>query len=479
MARNRTYDEIQVGESASLTRVLTHDDLFVFAHASGNINPLHIPDIDWTGDGKVDDPVAPSMWVGALVSAVLGNVLPGPGTVYRSQSLQFLAPVHLGDRLSVEATVTAKEEDRVVRLDTRVSRSDGTPVVRGEAVVTAPDQSIVFDADALPGILVERHQHFDRLTSLAGALPPLPVAVVAPEDGNALGGTLLAAEKGLIAPLLVGHPERIRRAAAELGADIGRFELVVAASDNDAALRGVALVREGRARAIMKGHLHTDVLLRQIVKRDGGLRTGRRLSHCFVMDIPGRARPVIITDAAINIAPDLSAKVDIVQNAINLGRALGIETPKVGVLSAIETVNPAMPSTIDAAVLSKMAERGQITGGIVDGPLAMDNAVDIRAARSKGITSLVAGQADILVAPNLEAGNMLAKELTFIAHAEAAGLVIGASVPVILTSRADDARSRVASCTLALLHDHWIRHGEALAPFAEPGRDRRDEDGAP
>ena len=469
MAKNRTYDELQVGETASLTRILTANDLFVFAHASGNINPVHIPDIDWTGDGKKDDPVAPSMWVGALISSVLGNVLPGPGTAYRSQTFNFLDRVHLGDKLTVTATVMAKEANRIVRLDTRVSRSDGTIIAEGEAVVTAPEARIVFDAAELPGILVERHQHFDRLIELAAPLPPLPVAVAAPDDPSSLGGALLGAREGLILPILVGDAAAIKSVAETIDADLAGIEIIDEPNEDRAAARSVQLIHEGRARALMKGHLHTDILLKHIVKRDGGLRTGKRLSHCFVMDIPSRPSPVIISDAAINIAPDLSAKVDIVQNAIDIGRALGIAKPKVGVLSAIETVNPAMPSTIDAAVLSKMSDRGQIRGGIVDGPLAMDNAIDVRAAQTKGITSLVAGHADVLIAPNLEAGNMLAKELTFIAHAEAAGLVIGASVPVMLTSRADDERARLASCTLAIFYDHWQRNGGvALAPFPAP-----------
>lgn len=462
MAKNRTFDEIEIGESATLSRALTINDLFVFAHASGNINPVHIPDIDWTGDGKKDDPIAPSMWVGALISAVLGNVLPGPGTVYRSQTFRFLDRVHLGDNLTVTVTVTNKAADRRVDLDTRVTRSDGTVIAEGEAVVTAPDRRITFDAAELPGILIERHQHFDRLTELAARLPALPVAVASPDDPHSLGGALLGAREGLIVPILVGKTADIEAAAAEIGADLSGIEIIDVPREDAAAALAVSLVHSGRARAVMKGHLHTDMLLKHVVKRDGGLRTGKRLSHCFVMDIPGRPSPVIISDAAINIAPDLLAKVDIVQNAIDLGRAIGMSEPKVGVLSAIETVNPALPSSIDAAVLSKMAERGQITGGIVDGPLAMDNAIDVQAARTKGITSLVAGHADILIAPNLEAGNMLAKELTFIAHAEAAGLVIGASVPVILTSRADDERARLSSCVLALLYDYWQQNGAAL-----------------
>jgi phosphate butyryltransferase len=211
------------------------------------------------------------------------------------------------------------------------------------------------------------------------------------------------------------------------------------------------MIHEGRGRALMKGHLHTDQLLHAILKKEGGLRTNRRLSHVFVMDVPGRDHLLFVTDGAINIAPDLECKVSIVQNAIDLARALGVEMPKVGILSAVETVTATIPSTLDAAILSKMAERGQITGGVVDGPLAMDNAVDPGAARSKGLTGLVAGQADILVAPNMEAGNMIAKELTFLAHAEAAGLLMGAQVPVILTSRSDSDSARLASCAVAVL----------------------------
>jgi len=218
-------------------------------------------------------------------------------------------------------------------------------------------------------------------------------------------------------------------------------------------------VRAGKAQALMKGHLHTDVLLHHVVKADGGLRTGRRLSHVFVMDVPGLDHVLIISDAAINIAPDLETKVDITQSAIDVALALGIETPKVGVLSAVETVNPKMPSTLDAAALAKMSERGQIRGGVVDGPLAMDNAIDAAAAKTKGITSLVAGHADILIVPNIEAGNMLAKELTFVAHAEAAGLAVGAAVPIILTSRADSDKTRLASCAIATLVQAYRQRG--------------------
>jgi phosphate butyryltransferase len=244
--------------------------------------------------------------------------------------------------------------------------------------------------------------------------------------------------------------------------DISAITLLDVESHSAAAAKAVAMVHSKDVRAIMKGNVHSDELLGQVVKREGGLRTSRRISHVFVMDVPTRHSLLFISDAAINIAPDLTTKVDIVQNAIEIAIACGIEIPKVGVLAAVETVNINMPSTLDAAALAKMADRGQIRGGLVDGPLAMDNAVDMQAARTKGISSLVAGQADVLVVPNIEAGNMLAKQLTFVARAEAAGIVVGARVPVILTSRADNDRARLASCAVAQLYDHWRENGEAL-----------------
>jgi phosphate butyryltransferase len=393
------------------------------------------------------------MWVGSLISAVLGNILPGPGTLYNTQNLRFLGRAHAGDELVARVTVVAKEPDRVVRLATRIERADdGAALVDGEATVTAPERKLRFDDLHVPGLVVQRHAHFDQLLARAGPLDPTVTAVVAPEEINSLGGALLAAEAAIITPVLIGSRPKIEAAAAALHKDISRYELIECNEHSAAASKAVALVNEGRAQALMKGYLHTDQLLGAVVKREGGLRTGRRLSHVFVMDVPGLADPLLITDAAINIDPDLEVKVDIVQNAINLALSLGMEQPRVGVLSSVETVNPKIPSSMDAAILSKMAERGQIRGGLVDGPLAMDNAIDIGAARTKGIKSPVAGRAQVLVAPNLDAGNMLAKQLTFLAHAEAAGIVLGAKVPIVLTSRSDSDKARLASCAVAALH---------------------------
>ena len=291
----------------------------------------------------------------------------------------------------------------------------------------------------------------DRLIDAANDTPPAPTAVVHPCDAGALGGAIAARDAGLIIPILVGPAARIVAAAEAAGIGLAGVEIVDVPHSHAAAARGVALVREGRAEMLMKGSLHTDELISAVLDSATGLRTGRRVSHVFIMDVPGHAETLFITDAAINITPDLETKRDIIQNAIELCHALGNPAPRVAVLSAVETVTPKIPSTIDAAALCKMAERGQITGGLIDGPLAFDNAIDPEAARIKGITSPVAGRAQVLVVPDLEAGNMLAKNLSFLSRADAAGIVLGARVPIILTSRADSVRTRLASAAVGAI----------------------------
>ncbi|MBT0957244.1 bifunctional enoyl-CoA hydratase/phosphate acetyltransferase [Alphaproteobacteria bacterium KMM 3653] len=297
---------------------------------------------------------------------------------------------------------------------------------------------------------MSEHKHFADLIDRAAPLPPIRTAVVAPEEPNSLGGALLGAEATLIEPILVGDAAKIKAAAKTLGKDISTFELIDIDDHKAAAAASVALVHEGRASCVMKGQLHTSEFLGAIVKRDIGLRTGRKLTHCFVTDIPGQDRLITITDAAINVAPDLETKADIVQNAIELVTALGIEKPKVAIMAAVETVNPAMQDTLDAAALAQMWRRGQIKGGVVDGPFAMDNAVNTAAAKIKKIDSPVAGVADVLVMPEIQAGNLVYKALGFLGGAQIGGLVLGAKVPVILTSRADDDAARLASCALAV-----------------------------
>ena len=448
---NHTFDELKPGQSAELRRLVTLDDLYVFAVSSGNYNPMHLPGTDIDGDGTPEH-IAPGLFLGSLISAVLGTHLPGPGTLYRSQTLTFHGQAHAGEELVSRIEVLSKTEDGGVRLSTTIRRATGEIIVSGEAEVTAPRKHFDRDNIEVPGLIVQRHRHFEDLVARARSLPSTPTAIVCPDEENSLGGALLAAREGIIRPILIGKADRIRKAAAALSADISGYELIdVPGADIEATIAACKLVHAGRAAAVMKGHLHTDDLLKPMLDKQYGLRIGRRFTHVFVMDVPGQPEPLLVTDAAINISPDLATKMDICQNAIDLALSLGQE-PRVGVLSAVETVNPAIQSSLDAALLSKMADRGQITGGLVEGPLAMDNAVDLGAAKTKGLKGKVAGRANILVVPDLDAGNMVAKQLSFISHAEAAGLVLGASVPVILNSRSDSAVARLASCAVAALH---------------------------
>jgi len=309
-------------------------------------------------------------------------------------------------------------------------------------------------------------EKYQRVLAMARRTPPIPTAVVHPCDEVSLRGAVEAFRLGLIIPILVAPPSRLQALADGLGIDLSGFTRIASDHSHDSAARAVALVREGKAEALMKGSLHTDELMGAVVAHDSGIRTERRISHCFIMDVPGYVAPLIITDAAVNIAPTLEDKVDIVQNAIDVAHAIGIETPLVAILSATETVNPKLKTTVEAAALCKMAERGQITGGLLDGPLALDNAIDPEAAAIKHIVSPVAGHANVLVVPDLEAGNMLAKSLSFLAGAESAGIVAGARVPIILTSRADSVITRLASCAVAGLMVAARRHAlaKAVAP---------------
>jgi len=311
--------------------------------------------------------------------------------------------------------------------------------------------------------LAAQPSKYDRLIAAAQAETPAVTIVAHPCDETSLRGALEAAEMGLVKPVLVGPEAKIRYVAAEHRLEIGGREIVDVPHSHAAAAKAVALIREGRGELLMKGSLHTDELMHEVAASATGLRTDRRISHVFVMDVPGHAETLFITDAAINIFPDLEAKRDIVQNAIDLWVTIGLGEPRVAIVSAVETVTAKIPSTIEAAALCKMAERGQITGGLIDGPLAFDNAVDPEAARIKGITSPVAGHAQIIVVPDLEAGNMLAKNLTFLSHADAAGIVLGARVPIVLTSRADSVRTRLASCAVAALYAARRRAAQVAA----------------
>ncbi|MBK3732789.1 bifunctional enoyl-CoA hydratase/phosphate acetyltransferase [Azospirillum brasilense] len=463
MIENVTFEEIQIGQQASLSRRLTMSDIELFATVSGDINPAHL-DEEYAADSQFHKVIGHGMWSGSLISAVLGTLLPGPGTIYMGQDLRFKRPVGLGDVITV--TVTAKEkhgEKNIVVFDCVARNQDGKEVVSGLAEVIAPTRKVRRAAHELPQVQVIRHDGHDELLGKTETLPPVPTAVVHPCDESSLKGAVEAAEANLIDPVLIGPASKIKSVAEAHGLDISRYRIVDVAHSHASAETGVRLARSGECEAVMKGSLHTDELMAEVVRKETGLRTGRRLSHVFVMNVPTYPRTLLITDAAINIYPTLEDKVDIVQNAIDLAKVLGVETPRVAILSAVETVNPKIASTLEAAALCKMADRGQIKGGILDGPLAFDNAISLEAARTKGIVSEVAGQADILLVPDLEAGNMLAKQLSFLANSDAAGIVLGARVPIILTSRADNVRTRLASCAVAVLAAAARRRGAAAA----------------
>jgi phosphate acetyltransferase len=465
IVENKTFDEIQPGDTASLTRALRHEDAETWAAVTGNQN-LMAPEGKAIA-GALESTGAGSMWAAALVSTVIGTRLPGLGSKTRAVHLQFLAPATTGIRAT--ATVTVKEkhaETGTVVLDCRCS-ADGKDILVATAEVVAPTEKIRAPLRELPTVQLRREDRYNQLVAKCAGLQPMRTAVVHPCSVDALVGAIEAAEHNLIEPVLVGPEAKIRATAKEASVDISPFRLIPADHSHHAAVLAVQLVRSGEVANLMKGSLHTDELLRAVLDRQEGLRTERRLSHCFCLAVPTYERAIILTDAAININPDLMTKRDICQNAIDLARALGYEAPKVAILAAVESVNPDMPSTLDAAALCKMADRGQIKGGLLDGPLAFDNAVDEEAARTKGIVSPVAGRADILVAPDLEAGNMLAKQLTFMADAEAAGIIVGARVPIILTSRADSARTRLASCALSVLMAEAQRQGLAISKVAE------------
>lgn len=464
---NRTFDEIRIGESASMSRTLTKDDIALFALMSGDVNPTHFFD-EYASKVGLDGVAGHGMWSGSLISAVLGNQLPGPGTIYRHQDLRFLRPVVIGDTVTV--TVTAKEkraEGRLVVFDCVCANQAGQQVVTGIAEVAAPSEKISGPRAQLPEIGFKRSDRYRALIEACAGLEPVATAVVHPCDRSSLVGAIDAAEAGLITPVLVGPEARIRAAAAEAGVDLGRYRIVPTEHSHAAAAAGVALARSGEVEALMKGSLHTDELMREVMGKETGLRTSRRVSHAFIFDVPAYDQPLIITDAAINIYPTLEDKVDICQNAIDLAHVLRFEQVLVAILSAVETVYPKIASTVEAAALCKMADRGQITGGVLDGPLAFDNAISEEAARTKHIVSPVAGRANILVVPDLESGNMLAKQLTFFAGADAAGIVLGARVPIILTSRADNVRTRMASSAVAVLAAHARRQPAQPAVAAE------------
>ncbi len=448
LLENRCYDELAIGESASLTRTLVQQDIELFAILSGDVNPAHL-DEAYARETPFHKVIAHGMWGGTLISTVLGTRLPGPGTIYVKQSLAFVRPVGLGDVITVTVTVKDKLEKNRVILDCVCSNQAGKPVITGEAEVIAPDVKVRRAATALPELQLRRHERFAQLMARTRGLPPARCAVILPTDADALRTALQAQQAGLIDPLLVGPRTDIDALAHAQGIDLthARWHDCPRAT---ALRQALELVHHDEAEALMQGTVPTLELLQALMAREGGLRAGRRISHAFIADVPGRDEPLLITDAALNIQPTLDAKRDIAQNAIDLATKMGL-SPRVAVLSAASGPDSRLSSSVDATALRQLAEQGDITGGIVDGPLPFDAAISPEAARMQHANSLVAGHANVLLVPNLETGDMLVKQLVHLAHADVAGIVLGAQVPVILHSATDTPRTRLASAALALL----------------------------
>jgi phosphate acetyltransferase len=459
--QNRTFDEIKIGDSARLTRRLNSNDIQLFAAISGDTNPTHL-DAEFAHSGQFREIVGHSLWGGTLISAILGTEFPGPGTVYVSQGFNFWRPVTVGDTITITVTCREKHEhNHHILFDCLAVNQNGVKVLDGSAEVAAPTEKIrrrrIYPAEIR---ISDNEERFQRLLALTDGLAPVRIAVAYPCDADSLQGAIQAADAGLVVPLLVGPERRIRALADEQELDLKGLRIINANDAPSAATTAVALCRDEGVDALMKGSLHTDYLMRAVISKTSGLRTTRRVSHVFLASLPSYPRLLLVTDAAINIAPTLEEKADIIQNAIDLAQIMGVAEPKVAILAATERINPQMSATLEAAALCKMADRGQITGGLLDGPLAFDNAISTRAAKVKGITSKVAGEADILAVPNIEAGNMIAKQLEYFAGALMGGIVVGASVPIVLTSRADTAQTRTTSCVIAQLISHHNREAK-------------------
>ncbi|AUM75056.1 bifunctional enoyl-CoA hydratase/phosphate acetyltransferase [Paracoccus jeotgali] len=457
---NRTFDQLRIGDRAELTRSVGPEDISLFAALSGDNNPAHL-DAAFAADGPFGHVIAHGMWTAGLVSAVLGTRLPGPGTIYLGQEIRFRRPVMPGDTITASLEVVELMADtRRVRLAAICTNQQGETVLEGDALVLAPKTPVTWHPGPLPKAVIHHPGRYMSFIEQARALPPVTAGVVHPCSKAAIMGAIEIRDEGLMDPILIGPEARIRAAADEAGVSLDGMVIENTEHSHAAAARAVEMAARGEIQVLIKGSLHSDELLGAVVSKTGGLRTERRISHIYGMDVPAYGKPLIITDAAINIQPTLDHKRDICQNAVDLMRLLGAKQPKVAVLAAVETVNETMPATLDAAALTVMAARGQITGALVDGPLAFDNAISPESVATKGIVSPVAGQADILLVPDLEAGNMLAKQLIYFAGATAAGLVLGARVPIVLTSRADPLSARIASAALAKLA--VIRKAEAV-----------------
>lgn len=457
---NVTYDEISIGQSARLVRTLTLQDIQAFAAVSGDTNPAHL-DVDYAGASLFHEVVGHGMWSASLISTLLGTQFPGSGTIYLDQSLHFKRPVKIGDTLTVVLTVIKKNDERKsIEFECFVTNQLNETIVSGQANVLAPTVKIRHQKSTTPKIqLFDPELRLRNLLAMGHGLEPITCGVVHPCDEDSLKGAIQAAHHGLIIPILIGPSEKILEVAEKFEIDINGLKIISVPHSHAAAELAASMAGDGLLEALMKGSLHTDELMHAVIA-NRALRTKRRLSHIFRFEAPMYSKPLLISDAALNIRPNLQEKMDIVQNAINLSHIMGRPNPKVAILSAVETINPDIPSTLDAAALCKMADRGQITGAQLDGPLAFDNAISPEAVRIKKIISPVAGDAEILIVPDLESGNMLSKQLEYLAGATACGVVLGCKVPIALTSRADGPSTRMASALLAKLIAHQYRNNK-------------------
>ncbi len=443
---NKTFDDIHIGDSASTNRILQAADARAWVNAFG--------DASLAADG--DSGQAAVGVLSSLFASLVGSSLPGPGSTIRALNVDVKASLPVGQQITAQVTVRETHpDDKTILLD-GIASANGQEIARSTILVATP----------VSPVQVNRPEHrLEGLLERCKGLKPMPTAVVHPLSVDALEGALDAAAAGLIVPVLFGPEAEIRKLASDARLDLTNCRIISTESEEDSATKAAQAAGNGEVAALMKGSLHTDVLLHAVMQKENRLRTGRLLSHCALLSIPTYARRVVVTDVALNIAPDTDQKRDICQNAIGFAIALGIEQPKVAILAAVEMVRTRMAATTDAAILSKMADRRQIVGGVVDGPLDLDAAVDVQAAKVKHIISPVAGVADVLLVPNIEAGNMIYKNLVFMADAQTAGLVVGARVPVMLTSRADTAEARRFSAAAAVLYaDALARNPSVILP---------------
>ncbi|HEX2334826.1 MAG TPA: bifunctional enoyl-CoA hydratase/phosphate acetyltransferase [Burkholderiales bacterium] len=454
---NRTYGEIEVGDSATLTRTLRPEDIQLFAVMSGDVNPAHV-DPEYAHSSMFQEVIAHGMWGGALISTVLGTEFPGPGTIYISQTLRFSRPVKVGDTITIKITCRQKfDHNKHITFDCLCTNQDGLKVISGEAEVLAPTGKIKRERVELPEVTIsDRWSRYHKLIARAKGLPPATAVFAHPIHPESLQSAAVARDTGILRPVLVGSEKEMRAVAEENKIDLKLCRLVDAPHSRAALARALEMARSGEAEILVQGGIPTHEFLIPIVGPNG-LRSVRRLSHVLYMDVPSYPRPFVISDMMVNIEPTLEDKIDIVQNAIDFAHIMGIAEPKVAILAGIDRVTPKMRATLDAAALCKMADRGQITGAVLDGPLGFDNAVSITAARNASVKSAVAGQADVLIAPDLEAGNMLAKQLEHLSDAVSGGVVLGARIPIVLANRNDSIEGRVASLVLSLLVANHLR----------------------